>query len=74
MGLVKIKKKYETTVIAFGSSGLPLGKRDDLDALAIIAHESNDQKLKDLFEELPSLADLKKAKVEKELQHFRSKQ
>jgi hypothetical protein len=60
---VKIKKEYASTVIAFGNSGLPLGQRDDLNELAIIAHQSQDPSLLELFDTLPSLEDLQREKV-----------
>lgn len=60
---VTIKKEYESTVVGFGNSGLPLGKRDDLNDLAIIAHQSQDPSLLRLFETLPSLEDLQREKV-----------
>lgn len=62
-----VKNEFLQTVVAFGNSGLPLGQRDDLIDLAIIAQESNDLTLLQLFEKLPSLATLKKAKTDKEL-------
>lgn len=67
MALAKIKKEFETTVVAFGNSGLPLGKRDDIDQLAIIALESGNPNLLSLFEKLPTLEELKKTKVATEL-------
>ena len=67
MALSKIKSEYKSTVIAFGNSGLPLGKRDDIDQLAIIALESNDPSLIQLFDRIPPLEQLKKTKVEAEL-------
>jgi hypothetical protein len=70
MAQAKIKEEYKSTVIAFGSSGLPLGMRSDIDQLAIIALDSNDAYLKNLFEVLPSVAELKKSKVEAELKRI----
>jgi len=67
MALAKIKKEHETTVVAFGNSGLPLGQRDDIDQLAIIAQESKNPSLLALFEKLPTLAELKKTKTDAEL-------
>jgi hypothetical protein len=64
---VIIKKEFENEVIGFGKSALPLGKRDDLNDLGIIAHESGNPLLLRLFENLPSLASLKKAKTDREL-------
>lgn len=63
----KIKSDYHQKVVAFGKSALPLGKRDDIDDLAIIAHESGDPTILDLFDVLPALDDLKKAKTDSEL-------
>ena len=70
MPLSTIKRNYKSAVICFGNSGLPLGQRDDIDDLAIMAHESNNPNLLKLFQELPSLEALKKARVEKQLQKF----
>jgi hypothetical protein len=67
MAKAKIKKEYLQTTVAFGKSGLPLGNRDDIDDLAIIALESKDKTLLSLFETLPTLAELKKSKVDTEL-------
>lgn len=73
MALARIKKNHHQTTVAFGKSGLPLGHRDDIDQLAIIALESKDQRLMSLFEYLPSLEELKKQKVDKELSRIREK-
>lgn len=54
----KIKKEFLEMRVAFGTSGLPLGKRDDINELAIIAHKSGDSSLLKLFEILPPLSDL----------------
>jgi len=62
--MLKIKKEYESTVVGFGNSGLPLGKRDDLIDLAIIAQRSQDPSLLCMFEDLPSLEQLQKQKIE----------
>ncbi len=61
---VKIKKQFESTIVAFGNSGLPLGKRNDILDLAIIAQQSQDPSLIQLFEELPPLADLQNQKIQ----------
>lgn len=56
----KIKEEFLGTVVAFGGGGpKPLGERDDIDRLAIIAQESQDKSLLNLFEVLPSLHELK---------------
>lgn len=68
MPLSKIKDEFKSTFIAFNGGGRKLlGERDDIDVLAIIAHESQDKTLLVLFEELPPLAELKKARVEASL-------
>ncbi len=55
-------------MIAFNrGGGRPLGQRDDIDKLAILAHESGDPSIKRFFSTLPSLEELKRAKVESEL-------
>lgn len=67
MAQAVIKDEHKQTTIAFGNSGLPLGLRDDIDQLAILAHESQDPSLLNLFKVLPPLAELKKSKVDAEL-------
>lgn len=64
---IVIKEEFLSTVVGFGKSGLPLGSRDDLGDLAIIAQESQDPTLLNLFEKLPSLDALKKHKTDKQL-------
>ena len=68
MADLKIKKEKEKTILAFGKGGGELGKRSqaDLTQLAIIAHQSGDQSIIDLFEgELPPLEELQKKTTEK---------
>lgn len=67
MGLATIKKEFLNDRVAFGTSADPLYKRDDIDQLAIIAHESQNPNLLKLFEVLPPLAELKKSKTDTEL-------
>ncbi len=68
MPLSKIKQEHLSTFIAFNGGGRKLlGERDDIDVLAIMAHESRNQNLIKLFEVLPPLAELKKARLEGEL-------
>lgn len=67
MAKATIKKEFKDTVVAFGSSGKPLGERKDLNDLAILAHQSGNKNLLQFFDELPSLEDLQKARVEKKL-------
>jgi hypothetical protein len=64
MALSRIKKEFLNKRVAFGKSGDPLGQREDIDDLAIIAHESKNKVLLDMFEDLPALATLKKNKTE----------
>jgi hypothetical protein len=73
MALSKIKEKFLNKVVGFGKSGKPLGERDDIDDLAIIALSSNNKTLLDLFEEIPSLDILKKNKTESVLEGLRLK-
>lgn len=65
--MVKLKKEHKATVVGFGSSGLPLGQRTDLNDLAIIALKSRDTTLLNLFEELPTLEELQREKVQAQL-------
>lgn len=67
MSLAIIKDQYKERRVGFNSSGKPLGKRPDIDDLAIIALESQDPSLLRLFEKLPSLGDLIKQRVESQL-------
>lgn len=67
MPLSRIKGEYLSKQIGFGKSRQPLGRRDDIDDLAITALESQDKTLVELFEFLPTLESLKKAKTDKEL-------
>lgn len=67
MPLSTIKNKYLNKRVAFGKTAAPLYKRDDIDELAIIALESRNKNLIDLFEILPALDVLKKAKTDQQL-------
>lgn len=69
MPLSKIKDEYKDKKILFGKrgKGLPLGEREDIDDLAIIAIESKDRSLLRLFETLPDLAELKKSRTDVEI-------
>lgn len=67
MPLSKIKNNYLSKRVAFGKTAAPLYKRDDIDDLAIIARESGNKSLIDLFETLPELSVLKKARTDKQL-------
>lgn len=63
---ITIKKEFQQTVIAFGNNGLPLNNRPVLDIinLGIIARESNDKSILKLFDQLPTLAELKAMKMQ----------
>lgn len=67
MALSRIKEEYLQKRVAFGKGAAPLYKRDDIDDLAIIALESKDKSLINLFEFLPPLAELKKKRVEEKI-------
>lgn len=64
---VKIKSQFATQKIAFGSSGKPLGERsqEELQDLAILGQQSGDQSILNMFESLPDLTELQKAKTER---------
>lgn len=65
----KLKAEHKTTFVAFNGGGSTLlGDRDDLDKLAIMAIQSGDKSLLNLFEQpLPSLDELKKSDVDDQL-------
>ncbi|MGE9312889.1 hypothetical protein ACLOAU_14675 [Niabella sp. CJ426] len=65
--MVKYKEEFKDQRVAFGKSAAPLHLRDDLHELAILALESGDKSLLHLFEELPTLEELKKAKTDRDL-------
>jgi hypothetical protein len=65
---VKIKEEFLKTYVAFGKGNKPLGERDDINDLAIMAIESQDPTLLKLFENLPTTAaGLKKTRTDKDL-------
>ena len=55
--LFAIKPEYQATVVGFNHSGLPLGKRNDLDKLALLAY--HDRTLARYFVSLPSVDQIK---------------
>lgn len=67
---IKIKEEFKNKRLAFGKSANPLYKRteQELIDLGIMAHESKSESLLRLFEKLPDLSVLKKAKTDQELQ------
>lgn len=56
---LKIKPEFLDTQIGFNGSGLPLGIRKDLHVIAKTAIESGDKSLLNLFEEVPTLDQIK---------------
>lgn len=66
---IKIKEGKGGTIISFGKGSGPIEKRsnDDLIELAIMAHESQDPTILDLFDDLPKLNALKQYKTDKTL-------
>jgi hypothetical protein len=74
MAGAKIKEEFLGVVIGFNGSAQPLGKRDDIDVLAIIAQQSQDPSLLKLFEEnLPDADVLIKEKVDAEIKARKSR-
>ena len=65
MAAPKLKKGNDKTVVGFNNSLLPLGERNDIDMLAEIAVRSGNKALLDLFETVPTIKELDKAKVSK---------
>lgn len=65
--LIKIKETAKEKIVAYNGRALPLEQRSDYRELAIIALESNDPSLLEVFETLPSLEELKKQKLEQAL-------
>lgn len=65
MAAPKLKKGNEKTVVGFNNSLLPLGERNDIDMLAEIAVRSGNKALLDLFEAVPTIKELDKAKSAK---------
>ncbi len=65
--LIKIKESAKEKVIAYNGRALPLGQRSDYAELAVIALESGDTSLLEVFETLPTLEELKKQKLEQTL-------
>lgn len=71
---IKIKNQYLSTTIGYGGSALALGERDfnSLVQLAEIAYNSNSQTLKNYFETLPSLEEIKEYKGKKFIQKVKN--
>ena len=73
--MIKIKAEYGNTIIAFGDNGVSLKKRTEAELvnLGIIAHESQDPTLLKLFESLPSIDQLRRMKLEANIQKYQTK-
>lgn len=61
--LFKIKEEFKSAIVGFNGSGLALGKRSDLDKLALLAHIN--PSLAKYFEQLPSKEQIKQYQGEK---------
>lgn len=57
MNIFEIKEEHKSAIVGFNGSGLPLGKRNDLDVLAEMAHRNKN--LAKYFEELPTMEAIK---------------
>ncbi len=70
--MIKIKAEYGNTIIAFGDNGVSLKKRTEGEIinLGIIAHESKDPSLLNLFEVLPSVDELRRLKLEANIRKY----
>jgi hypothetical protein len=62
MSIAKIKAECKDVQIGFNGSGLPLGMREDIDELALLAVQSQDPTLLALFETIPSEKELLESK------------
>jgi hypothetical protein len=67
---LKIKKAYEGVQIGYNNSCLPLGKRNDLHKLYELAKANKNQRILNMFETQPTLAELQEIKA----QQFDAKQ
>ena len=72
--MLKIKEQYKNKVVGFNNSATSLGERDDIDILAEIALSSNDLSLIELFEQIPTLEELRNKKGEKLISELKKKQ
>jgi hypothetical protein len=63
-----IKEEFKSTLVVFNGGGQKLlGEREDIDVLAVMALESQNPNLINLFEYLPSLEELKSAQFEAQI-------
>lgn len=65
---LKIKDEFLNTVVGFNDSSLPLGQRKDLYVLFELAKKSNNKKLLNYFEEIPSQQEFDKIKEDQILE------
>lgn len=70
--MINIKAEYGNTIIAFGDNGVSLKERkqSEIVTLGIMAHESQDPTLLKLFESLPSVDELRRMKLEANIQKY----
>ena len=64
---LKIKEAHHHRVVGFNNKALPLGQREDILELALIARSSGQKSLMDVFEFLPTMEELKRIKEGKVL-------
>lgn len=62
---IKLKATSENIVIGFNNSSKPLGQRKDLHVLLRGAIAHNNQNILDLFEEVPTLEEIKNIRGQK---------
>ena len=72
--MISIKEKYKKKVVGYNGSTTPLGERNDINILAEIALSSNDPSLLELFEQIPTLEELRNKKGEKLISELKKKQ
>jgi hypothetical protein len=70
MNSILLKPEFKDRIIAYGKSALPLGQRDDLADLLILSYEANRSDYIDMFQDPPTLAELKGEKVDAILQQL----
>ncbi|MBL0233270.1 MAG: hypothetical protein IPQ08_06355 [Chitinophagaceae bacterium] len=61
---IKVKEQYKNIVIGFNHSALPLGLRNDLHLLYELAKEQGIMYLLEMFEEVPTAAEIETLKTE----------
>ena len=71
--MISIKEKYKKKVVGYNGSTTPLGERNDINILAEIALSSNDPSLLELFEEIPTVEELRNKKGKKLIEELKKK-